>query len=292
MNIILTGGFGFLGRKLVPGLLRDGHRLILVARPSSNIPNFDGFQNKPLIYGADELDMALDRLDQVDVILHAATDYGRDSADIHTIFKSNEALPMMLIDIAIKREIKTFINIDTFFNQKNTAYEYLEGYTISKRHFMEWGKYYAKNKFINFMNLKLFHMYGESDKFSKFVNMIVGKCLNAEAIDLTSGLNKRDFIYVDDVVSAISLILAKGDFHGFNEHEVGTGELTSIRDFVELVWHLTDKKSVITFGELRDRDGEFSGVAADNKSLRDMGWSPKTSLTSGIKLIIQDLKMA
>ena len=157
---------------------------------------------------------------------------------------------------------------------------------------MEWGQYCAKNNLINFINLKLFHMYGEGDKFSKFLNMIVSKCLNAEPIGLASGLNKRDFIYVDDVVSAISLILTKNDFNGFNEYEVGVGELVTIKDFVELAWHLTDRKSEVTFGELPDRDGEFSGVAANTNSLRAIGWHPKTSLDGGVKLIIQDLKMA
>ena len=292
MKIIVTGGFGFLGRKLVPKLLQDGHKLLLVSRTLRSIPNFDRFPNKPLICGENELAQALNQFGQVDAILHAATDYGRDPADIHTIFNSNEVFPMMLMEIALKRAIKTFINIDTFFNQKNTTYSYLEGYTISKRHFMEWGQYCAKNKFINFVNLKLFHIYGEGDKFSKFVNMIVDKCLNAEPIGLASGLNKRDFIYIDDVVSAISLILTKSDLNGFNEYEVGTGELVSIKDFVELALHLTDGKSKVTFGELLDRDGEFSGIAANNNSLRTIGWHPKINLNNGIKLIIQDLKMA
>ena len=69
---------------------------------------------------------------------------------------------------------------------------------------------YSKGKIYNikFINARLFHLYGPSDKPTKFVNSIIQSLKNnLPTIDLTSGTQRRDFIYIDDAIEAFLLII-------------------------------------------------------------------------------------
>jgi nucleoside-diphosphate-sugar epimerase len=87
-------------------------------------------------------------------------------------------------------------------------------------------------------NVVLEHFYGPGDDTSKFVTWVIRELLtNVDHIDLTLGEQKRDFIYIDDVVSAfIAIIENESRFKkGFHQFEVGTNNLIEIRQFVNTV---------------------------------------------------------
>ena len=85
------------------------------------------------------------------------------------------------------------------------------------------------------INMKIFHMYGKEDSKNKFVPSIVNKIKNDHPeINLTSGEQTRDFIYVDDVVEAFRIILANfKKLQFFEDIQVGTGSETRVKDFVK-----------------------------------------------------------
>jgi nucleoside-diphosphate-sugar epimerase len=107
---------------------------------------------------------------------------------------------------------------------------------LSKKHFLDWLKSYSDG--IGCFNVALEHFYGPGDDPTKFVTYLVHSLLRGEsALDLTEGLQKRDFIYIDDVIDAfISIInysFSVGS--GFYEYEVGSGAPIEIREFVSLL---------------------------------------------------------
>lgn len=62
---------------------------------------------------------------------------------------------------------------------------------------------FLSNKQTKMINIKIEHMYGALDDENKFIYWLINKLKqNVEKIDLTSGVQKRDFIYIDDIVSA------------------------------------------------------------------------------------------
>ncbi|HCJ12439.1 MAG: hypothetical protein A2Y14_05370 [Verrucomicrobia bacterium GWF2_51_19] len=198
MKIILTGATGFLGTQLLEYFFEKNYQVVIIKRRSTNL--------KPLVerFGkleawdneGDELNDLFRIHPDLDTIVHAATDYGRDSASPTKTFWANEAFPVKLLDLAIQHKVKLFVNMDTFFNTqlRKTEYDYLGAYTLSKRHFQEWGKHCSDAGRIRFVNLRLFHLYGSGDAHDKFVSSIVKRCLAGEEIDLTDGEQKRDFI--------------------------------------------------------------------------------------------------
>jgi nucleoside-diphosphate-sugar epimerase len=199
---------------------------------------------------------------------------------------------MKLLTLAIRHKIPTFINIDTFFSSSKLTYEHLSAYTLSKKHFKEWGRYCADNKKISFSNLQIFHLYGPGDGHKKFVSSMVTRCLKGGEIDLTDGIQERDFIYISDAVSAMNLIVGveAGMEPGYRHYDIGTGSPMRIRDFVEKVKHFCCSSVKLNYGVLPNRKGELQTSFADTTTLRSLGWLPKVSIEMGIQYVIDDIK--
>jgi len=106
------------------------------------------------------------------------------------------------------------------------------------------------------------------------------------------GTQKRDFIYVSDVVSAYSKVLNHVDELGqYSEFDVGTGEKTTIKDFVMKFCEIfcsihPECTSQLNFGAIPYRDGELMDVSVDNSHLIALGWTPQVDLDEGIRKII------
>lgn len=291
MKVLLTGATGFLGSHLLADFLRREYQVVIAKRESTDM--------SPLLqrFGVleawnietDEFDNLFSSHLKVDAIVHAATDYGRDDSRPTATFWANEAFPVRLLDLAIKNKVALFINVDTFFNnQSKVVYDHLGAYTLSKRHFQEWGLHCATAGRVNFANLRLFHLYGPGDGNDKFVPAMVRRCLAGEEIDLSDGEQKRDFIHVDDAVSAIGAVLeaelTQGP--GYRHFDVGTGTSLRIRDFMETVQRLCASGAKLNFGALPTRKGEFQDSCADTRALRALGWEARVEIEAGVQSVI------
>ena len=137
------------------------------------------------------------------------------------------------------------------------------------------------------INIKLFHMFGENDNPSKFVSKILKRILNNESsINLTEGTQKRDFIYIIDVVNAYKTIIDSLDKISEKnaEFEIGSGNSISIRDFVRLIKKFSKSKSVLKFGKLKTREGEIMDSKANLQKIKKLGWSQNYSIETALKL--------
>jgi CDP-paratose synthetase len=141
VKILLTGATGFLGTHLLADFIYDNHQVIIAKRASTNMsPLLQRFgQLEAWNIEGDELENMFRLHSDINVIVHAATDYGRDDSRPTTTFWANEAFPIKLVELAMQYKTPLFVNIDTFFNLKKTVYDHLGAYSLSKRHFQEWG---------------------------------------------------------------------------------------------------------------------------------------------------------
>lgn len=285
MKVLLTGATGFIGKKLTSFLLANGCEIIIIARKNSKLLEIEKL-TKDLdveFIENNDLEAIFRRNRNINLIIHAATDYGIDDSAFLNTFRTNVELPLNLLGLAVKYKIPKFINLDTFYNCKNTNYEYLQSYVLSKRQFQEWGLRISNIKKINFINLRLYHVYGEGDGHHKFVPDIIKKCQSGENIDLTVGTQRRDFIHVDDVVEAIAIVAKTSLIHGYHHFDVGSGDSISIRKFVELVNRFCGNKAKLNFGALSARAGEWDNISADPSSLHKLGWNIQVSIENGLK---------
>ena len=137
-------------------------------------------------------------------------------------------------------------------------------------------------------------MFGENDSNNKFINRIINKIKknNEDHIDLTDGIQKRDFIYVLDVVAAFVRVIKSFDKlnNKFYNFEVGTGKAISIKNAVKLIKDISKSNVKLRFGVLPKRKGEILLSCANNSALKELGWNIEYSFEKAIKRIITKYK--
>lgn len=293
MKILLTGATGFLGKQLLADFLYQNYQVLVAKRASTNMnPLYQQFgQLDAWNIEGEELVNMFRTHPNIDAIVHAATDYGRDESKPTSTFWANEVFPIRLLELAIQYKVALFVNIDTFFNTNKAVYDHLGAYALSKRHFQEWGLHCASAGKISFANLRLFHLYGPGDGLEKFVPAITKRCLAGDTIDLSSGEQKRDFIHINDAVSAIAAVLKAelGRGNSYRHYDVGTGTSVSIKDFMKIVQRMSGNGAILNFGALPTRKGEFQDSCADTNALNMLGWKPKVELETGIQSVVAEV---
>lgn len=282
-TVLLTGSTGFMGSNLLRSLLQQGYNVIITTRDITDPWRIKSELPKVVAYNIDKVQPAQIFLNHaIDIIVHCATNYGRKEIDNITLLKANLILPLTLLQLGVAHKVKTFINTDTVLD-KRVSY-----YSLSKYQFKEWLNVYSSE--ITSVNVCLEHFYGPFDDNSKFVTFIIQSLLKGvEQIDLTKGEQKRDFIYIDDVVDAFLKIIENSCRlgTGFYQYEIGSGRTIAIRDFVMLAKKFANNhNTLLNFGALPYRQNEVMESEVDISEIRKLGWHPRTTLEEGLKKTI------
>jgi len=282
----MTGATGFLGSKLLARLTSDPeqYEVTVLKRSTSDtwrianlLPDLASFDldRTPIrdVFGAIPFD----------TILHCATDYGRKPVPRSEMIEANLMLPLRLLETGIDHGVHTFISTDTMLD-KNVS-----DYTLSKRQFREWLQSLSTR--IAGINMVLEHFYGPGDDATKFVSSILRSLLNKEtSISLTPGLQRRDFIYVDDVVDAFLCVMQAlgSETGGYFDFEVGSGRSVSIQEFVTMARGICGNEITrLEFGALPYRPNEPMEVAVNVSKLHAFGWCAKYDLHEGLRQTVQ-----
>ena len=287
-QVLLTGANGFLGSYLLEALIKQGYAVIVLKRSMSNLWRIEHLAGQYKSYDVDTQPIEQAFKDQpIDCLIHTACHYGRNGDSIANIVESNLMYGLKLLEAAIAHNVSTFINTDSLLPRD------LNAYSLSKKQLVEWLKLQSDK--IQVINLKLEHMYGPKDDATKFVSWILSQLEhNVPEIKLTQGEQQRDFIYIEDIVSAYLTVIEKAPVLAqYNEFDVGTGELITVKSFLEQLkatyedfFGVTETK--LAFGAVPYREGEMMQVSLDNKELCNLGWQPKTDLPTGLKKTLKD----
>ncbi len=282
--ILLTGGTGYLGSKILKELVDNGYNIVLLKRSFSNSIRIKEYINKIISYDIDLV--PLERIfseNTIDTIVHCATNYGRGENDPLHVIEANLLLPLKLLELGKKYHVKSFINTDTILDKR------INYYSLSKKQFKDWLFVYKQD--YTCINVSLEHFYGAGDDATKFVTYIVHNLLkNIDKIDLTKGEQKRDFIYIDDVVNAfVKIINSLDNFsQDFYEFEVGTNHPLSIKEFVELAKQLSgNKHTLLNFGALPYRENEVMNYYVNTSEISKLGWKCNSTVEEGLKKMIE-----
>jgi len=282
--ILLTGGTGYLGSKILKQLVDNGYDIILLKRSFSNPVRIKEYINKITTYNIDLVPLdTIFRENTIDTIVHCATNYGREENNPLHVIEANLLLPLKLLELSKKYHVKSFINTDTILDKR------INYYSLSKKQFKDWLFMYKRD--YTCINVALEHFYGSGDDPTKFVTYIVQNLLkNVDSIDLTKGEQQRDFIYIDDAVNAfVKIINSLDNFsQDFYEFEIGTNHPISIKEFVELAKKLSgNKHTFLNFGALPYRENEVMNYNVKISEISKLGWKCNSTIEEGLKKMIE-----
>jgi CDP-paratose synthetase len=284
LNIFLTGATGFVGSHILSKLLHCGHNVTIIRRPNSDTKRIDDYIDQvSTIDNENNINGTLG----FDCIIHAATSYENSNYAGSDILSANINLPVYLLDYAVNNKCKKFINISTFIAKYEAGPP--NSYALTKRHMEEWGMYYCNHYPLNFVNVVLHQVYGTGDSITKFTPWLVNELkTNVKSIELTEGNQERDFVNVIDVQKAIGLIVEQPYQDSYDEYEVCSGNITTIREFAQIVKLAANSCSRLDFGAIDYRENEIMSIHSNPSKTFGLGWRPEIELVSGVEIMIRN----
>lgn len=297
MNILISGGTGFIGSHLLHRLVYTNHKIFVIKRRSSdlwrikdiehriNILNINTFKDLSEIFTQNKFDL----------IIHLAMKYVKRNEnwqDVQEINEVNITFPAILLKLAQDHRIKAFINTGTCFEYNLSdspltetnpinPYNYYASTKVAFEHIL---KFFVAQKGINGLTLKLSHPYGEMDN-QKVIPLIINSIITNNPLKLTYGEQQLGFTYVGDIVNAylkaIDLI-TNAKFQSYEVFNIGTGTTYTLKQIAKHLETITGKKNLVSFSEPYPSNEIMYMSCNFEKAKRILNWSPKTDIIDGL----------
>jgi nucleoside-diphosphate-sugar epimerase len=127
--------------------------------------------------------------------------------------------------------------------------------------------------------------YGPGQAANKLIPYVISQMINGEKPKLSSGSWKTDWIYIDDMVEGLIRCATEPGIEGLTL-DIGTGQVTSVREIVEKIVTLIEPSVTPEFGALPDRYVEHTPVANTEYTLEKIRWKSSVSLDEGLRRTI------
>ncbi|RJQ37760.1 NAD(P)-dependent oxidoreductase [Candidatus Microgenomates bacterium] len=155
-------------------------------------------------------------------------------------------------------------------------------------------KLYSRLYGIPYLICRLTNVYGENEDFNNkkkgALNFLVMQAIKGETLNIYNGGNfYRDYIYVDDVVSALTFLEKKKKNDTFL---IGYGEPVLFRDIINFIYETIGKEQKIVEIEAPSfhKAVGITNFVADISKINNLGWEPKIDFKEGIKRIVDNYK--
>jgi nucleoside-diphosphate-sugar epimerase len=125
------------------------------------------------------------------------------------------------------------------------------------------------------------------DNPNKLIHYVIDRLKNRIAVDLSPCKQKRDFIYIDDVVKAYSLLIKDLDRGGAEIFNVCSGQAISLENIINLIAEAIGvHKGLLNFGARTMRKGEqMISYGSNYKARETLEWKPGKVEDGLLKLI-------
>jgi ADP-L-glycero-D-manno-heptose 6-epimerase len=296
VKVLITGGSGFVGRNLTQRLVKEGHEITITSTGSE--PVVPGVK-KVLYMGLNGIDWT--KVCNQDIVFHLMANNDTLCKDYEEMFRANVSGPVDLFNFALKHGCKKFVYASSTavygseqapYIEEKTPINPINIYGQSKAVFDEFAISFAKENDVNVIGLRYCNIYGPGEDQKGRRMSVIGQILrnmlaNKRPVLFKNGEQKRDWIYVDDIVEANILSMQKNISGVFN---IGSGESHSFNEIIEVINKLLKSNIQPEYIECPFLDNYQSYTECDiTKAKRELGFDPKFSFLSGIETYYRNL---
>lgn len=295
MKILITGSTGFVGRNLVPKLIKNGHQILELTRSVEKSKKLYGLKTlKFKITNNQEL-LTKKIIDfEPEIVIHLAS-YLSSSDDYETmknLIDSNIIFLSRLLDSISKVNLKLFINTGTFaeYFKGDGVFEPAYLYAATKTASRSFLDYYSTVCNFKQATVVPYTIYGEQDTKKKIIDLIYDSITNPTPLDLSPGEQVLDFIHIDDVTDFyLSLIQNIEKLPTKSNFQLGTGIGHTLKQVTAIIEEVIQRKTNINWGGKSYRKSDVMYAVADNsKMINILNFRPKVIIDEGIKTYIKN----
>lgn len=294
MNILITGGAGFIGKALAKKMLIEACCITVLDLKEK-------IASGTLIEGVEYLDCDISKYSSIKSMENKGIDF-----IFHLASQTSGLISQEDPSLDVDTNVKGTLNICrlatanpgskiTFTSSMAVYGDYKEAinesfpikpssnYGASKISAEQYIKLFEKRGVRNSI-LRLFNVYGPGQDLTNMkqgmLSIFMTQAILNGHIDITGSLERyRDFVYIDDIVAALMLTLdSSTDGEIYN---VGTGVKTTVKSLVDSI-NTLPFSAPISVKNIGGFEGDQFGTYCDSGKLKKLGWAHKVDLNNGL----------
>ena len=291
-NILLTGGFGFIGAALSRRLVENGQNVTFLELGSGDLGRLGDARGKVTVKEVDLRDSAavISAVKDVapDIIIHLAAYYAVEHRpdEVPAMVGTNVQGLANLLEAARATGPRQLINTSSCFVYEQTGRPLAEDgpvrpgnlYAMTKRFGEELCSFFCSEYGLGISTFRIFSPYGPGDHDRRLIPSVIKSCLQGEAPRVSTGMQKWDFVFIDDIVDGYVRALDYAP-RGHEMFNIGSGTAVSVRDIVMHIRELMGPGPEPLWGAIPHRNNEIWSMTADISRARQLlKWEPKTEI--------------
>lgn len=291
-KVLVTGATGFIGSHLCNHLHSKGYEVYAFGVKGEN-----KIQCTKL-YKTNDYFSTLKKLPDIDICFHQAANNDTTDQDFLGMLNTNVKIPSELFYALVDKKCRNFVyasscsvygNQSAPFKEKVTRLKPLNPYAKSKQLFECFATGFQEDCRVNVVGLRYTNVYGAGEnhkgKRASMIHQIIEKAKNNEVIKLfKDGNQKRDWVYVDDVIAA-NIAASKSKKSGiFN---VGSGKPLSFNKLIKIISNEMGKNLDVEYIDCPFAEAYQNYTAVNLRNASTFGYKPKWQVSEAVKKMIK-----
>ncbi len=302
MNIVITGGAGFIGCNFVKMMVNKYPKYTITVLDNltyaGSLDNLKDELNKINFIKGDitNKEHVENALKDADAVIHFAAESHVDNSieNPENFVKTNVFGTYNLLECARKKDIDKFLHIST-----DETYGSIEKGSFKETDRLDPASPYSASKAgsdllvnsyyvtygLNTLITRSSNNFGPYQYPEKLIPVLIKNALNNKPLPMYGdGLNVRDWIFVEDNCNGVDVVFNKGKFGEI--YNIGGGnEKTNLEIAKIILSELNKPEELITF--VKDRLGHDRRYSIDTAKTKSLGWEPKWDFEEAMKYTIR-----
>ena len=298
-KILVTGGAGFIGSNLVNSLYKNNDVVVLDNLHTGNKRNIKKATENGVVFvkcDAKNIKMIKGDFDHVFHLgIYSASPMYRD--DPNLVGEVVQGITSVLEYCRAAEVPLVFASTSSIYNginpphMENVIPKVSDYYTEARIACERLGELYSNLYDMNIAALRFFSIYGYNDvgkgKYANLVTQFMISMLkNQQPIIYGDGEQRRDFVFVSDVVDAL---LKASEVKRFEVYNVGTGKNYSLNEAMTKLQKITGKNINPKHIKMPVKNYVMTTLAETSKAKKEIGFSAKINLDKGINLLYSNI---